>query len=655
MSKRDELGDLLQTELLGYKLTKQIGTGGMAIVFEGTNTLNPSIKRALKVIRPELASSDDFVFRVTREAQILEELQHRNVVRFYGIRWSPNNEHLVMELELLDGEPLSDVAAEGPSTTEDVLNWLLQAAEGVAAAHELNIVHRDLKPENLILTKKGHVKVLDFGIAKALDDTERANTQTVAGTVHGSPAYMAPEVCKGDVPDTAADVYGLGMCLYELLLGYHPFHAPGTARRTGQQLMFAQIQEDLPELSELREDVSEALVIIASRATAKDPAARYPSALELADAIRGVLGSAGGGPRARDSLSSSASDTRFALPTFGKSSTTKSALVKSANEKPSGKGKRVGIALAAAAILGGAALVYTTTPSESVHDLDASVALLINPEEIKLPLNVWVLIETPRRPVVLGIPWNMREKKKPPPKILQGFRPELRVLSPSVAYEIQRHEVTWEELEPFLQERSELQFSRPPFVPKAADARAKLPATGMPWKVASVYCESLGGSLPSEAQWEYAARGEELRQFPWGSGLLDKSRTNALQVDGTVVAKVESSSQDRTPATADKRAIFDLMGNAREMTVDVWRDCTDGNRPAWIAKLADRDYCPVRGYPLINRPGKLDPTEGASYRGMVCLGGKHCIEKFAKARADVGFRCVRTPKPVNEDNQKKGG
>ncbi len=272
-------------ELAGYRLTHLLGEGGMATVFRGENLLDPGIVRAIKVMHPELGSRRELVKRFAAEATVLEKLSHPNIVRFFGVRQERG--HLIMELELLQGGTLASRLEPG-LPLGDVVGWMLQATCGVIEAHAQGVLHRDIKPDNLFLTDQGTVKVLDFGIARALLDTDRATRQTAEGTAPGTAEYMAPEVCRGATATAAADVYALGLTLLELAMGHHPFLSPGQSR-SALQLMFMHVQESVPSLRSVRPDAPLLLDQVVARATAKDPASRYASALELAGALQAAL------------------------------------------------------------------------------------------------------------------------------------------------------------------------------------------------------------------------------------------------------------------------------------------------------------------------------------------------------------------------------
>lgn len=285
----------------GYRLHKILGHGASAIVFRGESVASPGIFRAIKVIRPELAASVEFQKRFQMESRTLNELVHPHIVRFYSAQHDAAHGVLVMDIELLEGETLADrMKRAGPLSVQDVLTWVEQAARGVGAAHAMGVLHRDLKAENLFLTRAG-VKVLDFGIAKAIEDAERTSALTKEGHVAGTAAYMAPEVWRGEDPSAKSDVYALGMTMAKLLLGRHPFVGEDGKWPTNHQLMYRHIEGELPRVRDKRSDVGEAVATVVNRALSRAESARFANANEMADAIGLLRERAGRSPRPRRS------------------------------------------------------------------------------------------------------------------------------------------------------------------------------------------------------------------------------------------------------------------------------------------------------------------------------------------------------------------
>lgn len=263
------------SDLAGFRVTALIGSGAMAWVFRGENLLNPNIVRALKVMRPDLASDEAAARRFAREAESIDRLRHPAIVAFHGVRRDHNL--LVMEQELLDGEALSVVLRRGPVGVADAVAWIREAAEGVAVAHAAGIVHRDLKPANLFLTRAGRIKVLDFGLALLRSDGSLASGVRTLGT----PAYIAPEVIQHGAKhaEPAADVYALGLILYEMLLGRHPFIEDGADGFASEwALLFAHVNRVLPGIRDARPEVPAEIEAVLSRALAKDPRERHADA-----------------------------------------------------------------------------------------------------------------------------------------------------------------------------------------------------------------------------------------------------------------------------------------------------------------------------------------------------------------------------------------
>ena len=217
------------TALGPYEVTAKIGEGGMGEVYRAHDTkLDRDV--ALKVLPEAFTSDPDRLARFEREAKVLASLNHTNIGHIYGLEEADGVKALV--LELVEGPTLADRIAQGPIPVDEALPIAKQTAEALEAAHEAGVIHRDLKPANIKVREDGTVKVLDFGLAKALDtapesDPDQSPTLTAAatqmGVILGTAAYMSPEQAKGKVVDRRADVWAFGAVLYEMLTRQKPF------------------------------------------------------------------------------------------------------------------------------------------------------------------------------------------------------------------------------------------------------------------------------------------------------------------------------------------------------------------------------------------------------------------------------------------------
>src|SRR5262245_5145047 len=221
---------MIGTKLAHYEITSHLGSGGMGDVYQATDSkLGRSV--AIK-FRPEAFSHDnDRVARFEREARVLASLNHSNIAAIHGLEESGERKFLVMEL--VEGETLAERIKRGPIPVAESLGIAKQICEALEAAHEKGVIHRDLKPANVKITPEGKVKVLDFGLAKALESTPAnaaaSNSPTLsmaatnAGLILGTAAYMSPEQAKGRTVDRRTDVFALGAVLYEMLTGKAAF------------------------------------------------------------------------------------------------------------------------------------------------------------------------------------------------------------------------------------------------------------------------------------------------------------------------------------------------------------------------------------------------------------------------------------------------
>jgi TolB-like protein/predicted Ser/Thr protein kinase len=252
-----------------------LGHGGMGAVYRARD---PELDRPV-AIKVMLQATEDFIARFRREAQAIARLVHPNIVQVYDFGVDEEgNPYFVMEL--IDGTPLDQVVRErGRLLPLEVIRLVRQAAEGLGCAHRAGIVHRDVKPSNLIVDGRGTVKLVDFGIARVSDTAVQL---TAASALMGTPGYMAPEQAQGKPVDHRADLYALGLTMYELLAGTPPFQAADAI-----SLVVKNLQEPLPDLRITGIGLPEELVHLVEMMAVKDPDARIQSC----DAVIAVLDS----------------------------------------------------------------------------------------------------------------------------------------------------------------------------------------------------------------------------------------------------------------------------------------------------------------------------------------------------------------------------
>jgi serine/threonine-protein kinase len=267
-----------------YLLTEKLGQGGMGEVYLAEDTrLNRQV--AIKFLSEDFIGNAQARKRLIREAQAVARLDHPNICAVHEVIDDDSYSFIVMQYA--GGKTLKDVINGEALDIETALTIALQIAEALAAAHEQNLVHRDIKPGNIILTKQGQVKVLDFGLAKALGQTIGDATQTRTGAVMGTPAYMSPEQVEGKTVDGRSDIFSLGVVLYEMVTGHSPFRGKS---KTPVEIMHAVMHDEPPSLKEIDPLLSESLVQTIERAMAKNPEGRYASMREVVAELRKLKG-----------------------------------------------------------------------------------------------------------------------------------------------------------------------------------------------------------------------------------------------------------------------------------------------------------------------------------------------------------------------------
>ncbi|HEY1458216.1 MAG TPA: protein kinase, partial [Solirubrobacteraceae bacterium] len=266
--------------LLGgrYRLEERIGAGGMSTVYRAFDTvLERSV--AIKLMHRESASDSDQLERFRREARAVAQLSHPHIVTVIDAGDQEGTPYIV--LEYVEGETLkARIRRDGPMDIPQAIAYTIEIARALGAAHERHIVHRDVKPQNVLLSVEGQAKITDFGIARTL--TEEG--LTLDGRVLGTTDYVSPEQALGQAVTGQSDIYSLGVVLYEMLTGEVPFTA-----ETPVAVAMKQVREEIPDVQVFRPEVSAATAAVVERATAKDPAQRYPDVPSMVGDLEDVL------------------------------------------------------------------------------------------------------------------------------------------------------------------------------------------------------------------------------------------------------------------------------------------------------------------------------------------------------------------------------
>ena len=266
------------TEVAGrYVIERRLGAGGMSTVFMAKDTV---LERpvAVKLLAEHLADDEDFVYRFRREALSAAKLQHPNIVQVFDSGQDPATERHYIVMEYVDGPSAADMLRERKQLDiDETVRLVRDACHGLDYAHRAGVVHRDVKPGNLLFAEEmGATKLADFGIAKAAEQTRI----TQVGSVLGTAAYLSPEQARGEEAGPASDIYSLGVCAYQFLTGRLPHEYTSLT-----ELALKQQQDPVAPVADYRPEVPPELDDAVRLALERDPAARYSSALEMAEAI----------------------------------------------------------------------------------------------------------------------------------------------------------------------------------------------------------------------------------------------------------------------------------------------------------------------------------------------------------------------------------
>jgi len=253
-----------------YEVQEIIGVGGMSVVYKAYDNVDDRIV-AVKVLKDEFSGNEEFKRRFKNESKAIALLSHPNIVKVYDVNFGEKIQYIVMEY--IDGITLKEyINKQGAITWNDALYFMSQILSAVQHAHDKGIVHRDIKPQNIILLASGDIKVTDFGIARF----SRSETKTLTDHAIGSVHYIAPEQAKGEYTDEKADIYSLGVVLYEMLSGGVPFEADSAV-----SVALMQLQANAEKLTDINPDIPVGIEQICERAMQKNPSDRYQTATEM--------------------------------------------------------------------------------------------------------------------------------------------------------------------------------------------------------------------------------------------------------------------------------------------------------------------------------------------------------------------------------------
>jgi serine/threonine-protein kinase len=571
------VGELLGEILDGrYRIDGIIGAGGMGVVYRARH-IHLDSEFAIKVLTGDLVSNKSAVERFRREAKAAGRINHPNAIKVtdFGVT---ENRIFYLVMEIVNGKNLRDlVQAAGRFDFHRTIAIAYQICGAVEAAHQSGVIHRDLKPDNILIEQEGpleKVKVLDFGIAKLreMDSTPLAPNITQADMLIGTPHYMSPEQCQRKPLDTRSDIYSLGIILYEMLSGDVPFDSD-----TPIEVIFKQMNQTPRPLLDVVPDVPPPIAAVVMRALEKDPERRQDSAAQLATELREAYRAADG---ATSRLSTQViPDADFVLKALSQNRNSQEAELR--NRIPVPTDERAPISRGAASTVVSSAPAATgenkinassqaAAPAGFPKPLLAIIALLALSG---IALLAWMLLrptttittQPPQRPIPPGIliPENMVQISGGTFTMgrQDGDEDERPTRSVQVkSFYLDKYEVTNQDYKKFVDAAGRAapsHWKNGSFDP----AEASFPVTHVTWQDASDYAAWARKRLPTEAEWEYAARSGKDYLYPWGrewkEGFAYVNQTKNKP------ASVVGFENDRNEA-----GVFNLAGNVSEWVAD---------------------------------------------------------------------------------------
>ncbi len=617
-----------------YQIVSKLGSGGMGTVYQARRTtIGDTV--AVKVLRSDMVADPLAVERFRREAQAAARLKHPNVVAIYDFGVS-NQGLLYLVMEMVEGQSLRNLIRQyGSFTASAAFEIINQVCTALGAAHSQGIIHRDLKPDNIIVSETAsgwHVKVVDFGIAKLRDQSSTTSSLTQTGMIMGTPRYMSPEQCMGEEIDARSDIYSLGIILYEMLCGVVPFNSPTTSA-----VIIQQVTQPPPPLRAINAMISPAVEFVVYHALEKRREARPQTAMafaqELSAAAKGVAAAWPAAPSAYPPTyppspqyatysSPDAMPTERTATPAGMTPPSGVIFPSGASQPATPTRRPLLIILAVVVLLGlaGGAIAFLKRGRGEGSNTQATAnqAQPDTPQPKEAPEAPKPTAPTVPPPAPQGMVYVVGgEFLMGNDAGSQDERPTHKVtVNP---FFIDHYEVTCGEYEKFVEATG---YAAPQGWTNGhhpRDAERK-PVTGITWDDANAYAQWAGKRLPTEEEWEFAARGTDGRRFPWGN----EWGPGVANADATARGHHHASNVGAHSKGPSPFGALDMAGN-------VWE---------WTAS----DLAAYPGGQMSAQPGGYKVIRGGSWtctkdqanttfrKGYPARGGDY---------SEVGFRCVK--------------